>query len=281
MGSERVLHGYRLEKIIHTGRDIDIWAASTSDGRDVALKVPSQSAVLTKEIVNNLRWEAEVMQSMDHENVIELVALHDDDGIPVIVTEYFQGGNVESLRTQQKDLVDYYLHTIMVQACKGLEHVHNKGYIHMDVKPGNMLMSKSGLLKLIDFSISKKHSIAKRKIVSWFSKRRRYSRIEGTRSYVAPEVLAKKDYDQRADIYSLGITLYVLLTDKFPFTGSSTRELTLKHLKESALPLTAHNKRIGNGMNKLVLQLLEKNPQDRPESMAKILERLKEMPIYR
>ena len=280
MDSERTLHGYRLERIIHTGRDTDIWAASTSMGMNVALKVPSQSAVLTREIMDKLRWEAEVMQSLDHENVIGLVAFHDDD-IPIVVMECFQGGNVEVLRNQQKDLIDYYLHTIIVQTCMGLAHVHSRGYIHMDVKPGNMMLSKVGFAKLIDFSISKKHSIAKKKIGAWFSRRRRDSHIEGTRSYVAPEVLAKKDYDQRADIYSLGITLYVLLTDKFPFTGISTRELTLKHLKTSALSLTTHNERIGDGMNKLVLQMLEKNPGDRPSSISEILERVKEMPIYR
>lgn len=279
MDSEQTLHGYRLERIIHAGRDADIWAASTSAGMNVALKVPSQSAALSREIMDKLRWEAEVMRSLDHENVIGLVAFHDDD-IPIVVMECFQGGNVEVLRNQQRDLIDYYLHTIIVQTCMGLAHVHSRGYIHMDVKPGNLLISKVGLAKLIDFSISKKNSIAK-KIVAWFSSRGRDSRIEGTRSYVAPEVLAKKNYDQRADIYSLGITLYVLLTDKFPFTGISTRELTLKHLKASAPPLTMHNERIGNEMNELVLQMLEKKPGDRPKSISEILKRVKKMPIYR
>ena len=89
MDSERTLRGYRLERIIHTGRDADIWAASTGAGRNVALKVPSQSAVPTREVLDSLRWEAEVMRSMDHENVIELVELHDDEHMLIVVMEYF------------------------------------------------------------------------------------------------------------------------------------------------------------------------------------------------
>ena len=75
--------------------------------------------------------------------------------------------------------------------------------------------------------------------------------------------------------------MYVLLTDRFPFTGASTRELTLKHLKMPAAPLTMHNERIGDEMNDLVLQMMEKAPGKRPESITEILDRVKEMPIYR
>lgn len=272
---ERIMHGYRLDRVIHTGRETDIWAATTGAGTSVALKIPCQSSVPTKEILGKLRWEAEVMGAMDHENVMELVAFHDDGHFPIVVMEYFPGGNVDVLRNQQRNLVDYYLQTILVQTCRGLAHMHSRGYIHRDVKPGNLLMSKTGLIRLIDFSIAQK------KTGRWFSRQRDKARIEGTRSYVAPEMLGKKPYDHRADIYSLGITTYVMLTDKFPFTGSSTRELTLKHLKEPASPLTLLDNRIDGRINDLVLSMLEKNPANRPASISEVLQVIQNVPIYR
>lgn len=268
-----ILHGYHLGKIIHTGSAVKLWQAMAPDGNHVVIKTPISSSPST-EVVDALRLEGEALQDVEHEKIIPFVAYREDVKPAMLVIEYFAAPTLETLRNYEPETVKRQMKEMLTQTCEALEHVHEKGYVHRDVKPGNILVDSEGELRLIDFSIARKMN------KSWFSRRPKERRIEGSRSYVAPEVLSKKRFDHRADIYSLGIMCYLLFTGKFPFTGNSTQELTLKHLNSPPPALTTHNKRLSKKMNDMVLWMLAKKPEDRPHSVSKVRERLQEFPIY-
>lgn len=269
----KVLHGYRMVKLIHTSSMAEVWRANAGGGDQVAMKVLSGSHP-THEAVKMLEHEAEVLKELNHENIVRFRALLSDVTPLALVIEYFPGRNLDVIWRDFSDLMDRHLHKAILQCCMALEHLHSHGYVHMDVKPGNFLLSEEGRVKLIDFGITRKIR------GGWLSGHQRTDKIRGTRSYVAPEILSKRNFDGRADIYSLGIMMFALFTKTLPFTGSTTRDLTMKHLNTAPPPLTLRNKRITSEANSLVLQMLSKKPGDRPASASEVCDRLQEISIY-
>jgi serine/threonine protein kinase len=265
MKTQRKLHGYRLGEIIHTGNMSQVWKAKGPKGQQVVLKVPLNNSKQGRSLAAELRAEARVLKRLDHDNVVKLVSFHNDRRSPALALEYFPGRNLAVLCKDDRNLVKNHLPWVLIQLCRALKYVHGEGYVHRDVKPGNVLMSKAGEMMLIDFSLS-------RKLRGWFGTGLRDRAIAGTRSYVAPEQLVRKRYDQRADIYSLGVMMYKLLTDKLPFTGTSSRELAEKHRTVPPTPLTAHDKSVTREA---------KNPKDRPASVAEVLHKVRSMELFK
>ena len=274
MKTQRKIHGYRLGEIIHTGNMSQVWRAATPGGVQVVLKVALNNSKEGKSLAAELRTEAKILQRLDHENIVKMVSFHNDRREPTLALEYFDGRNMAILCKEERELVKSHLSGALMQICRALDHVHAAGYVHRDMKPGNLLMSATGEIKLIDFSLA-------RKFRGWFGTGLRDRAIAGTRSYVATEQLLRKRYDQRADIYSLGVTMYKLLTDKLPFTAISSRELAAKHRITPPAPLTRHDRSITREANDLVVRMLAKTPADRPESIAEILHRIQSMRLYR
>ncbi len=274
MKMQRTIHGYRLGEIIHTGNMSQVWKASTSQGEQVVLKVALNNSRDGKSLATELRTEAKILRKLSHDNIVRVVSFHDDRREPTLALEYFDGRNMAVLCKDDRTLLRSHISWALIQICRALDHVHRAGYVHRDIKPGNILMSKTGEVKLIDFSLA-------RKLGGWFGSGLRDKAIAGTRSYVAPEQLLRKRYDHRADIYSLGVTLYKLLTYKLPFTATSARELAAMHRTTPPAPLTRHDKTVTKAANDLVVRMLAKSPEDRPVSVAEILHRIQSMEFYR
>ena len=203
---------------------------------------------------------------MRHKNVIEIYDYYDETGIPLVSMELFHAANVKiSIRERRNELLP--MMTPLIRQCVlGLKEMHDKGWVHCDVKPDNFLADNDGHVKLIDFSIGRK--LKSGGLAGLFGGRPKA--IQGTRSYMAPEQIRQKTPDARTDIYGLGCMIFELMSGKLPFTGNSPDQLLKKHLTASVPSLESCSDASGD-FAALVKKMLAKKPDDRFQSMADFL----------
>jgi eukaryotic-like serine/threonine-protein kinase len=164
---------------------------------------------------------------------------------------------------------------ICKQAATALAYMHGNGWVHCDVKPDNMLVNATGQLKMIDFAISKRIPKGLSKL---FYKQKK---AQGTASYMAPEQISKKPLDPRADIYSLGCTFYEFTTGRPPFRGNTIQDLLNKHFVEKANSPQSHNKDITDEFAALILRMVEKKPDKRPQTCHDVLIAMRKMKVFK
>ncbi|NQT85301.1 serine/threonine protein kinase [bacterium] len=266
---------YIQEAIIWTGETAEIVRARTPAGRQVALKRIRRDRQ-TRVNYRSLAHEARVGGSLDHENVINVLDYFPGSIDPVMVMEFFPSKNlkVRSHSPTGDELLATRTQDILQQMTLGLMHVHDKGFIHMDIKPENYLLSDEGLVKLTDFAITLSPPGFFQRL--WPSRRR----IAGTRPYIAPETLLRRVPDWRTDIYSFGATVFELLTTRPPFTADNRDELLHMHLHMQPPWPWTYNKNLTREINDLVLAMLAKDPDRRPQNMADVYARLRKTEIY-
>ena len=167
------------------------------------LKVLTSRYRKDKKEIAQLKHEAKIGKLLRHENVIEIYDYYDETGIPLVSMELFHAVNVKiSIRERREDLLPI-LTPLIRQCVLGLKEMHEKGWVHCDVKPDNFLADDKGIVKLIDFSIGRK--IKAGGLAGLFGGKPKA--IQGTRSYMAPEQIRQKAPDARTDIYGLGLSL--------------------------------------------------------------------------
>jgi serine/threonine protein kinase len=167
------------------------------------------------------------------------------------------------------------LHRIIEQTAAALTYMHEKGWIHRDVKPENILVNKSGETRLVDYALAMKPFTGFKKMFT------RKAPVQGTHSYMSPEQIRGIPPTPAADVYSFGITCYELSCGRPPFRANSATELLNKHIREKPLPLTAHNKEITSEFNDLVLKMIDKKPTERFTNLREFLSRFGRVRIYK
>lgn len=267
---------YRLTRLIRLGSTCQVWEAIRDDGeKRYALKVLRPEQRGNKEEIGFLKHEYEIASSLNHKNIIKLVEYKTDAETPFIVMELFSEINLKQALRRGPDPIAYQLAHIIEQASEALYYFHSKGYVHCDIKPDNLLLSRDFEVKLIDFTISKKIKTGLGKLFGGKSK------VEGTRSYMSPEQIRGQQLDPRSDIYSMGCMLFELCTGKAPFTGNSPNELLSKHLSSPPPSVLVTNENITPEFNALVKKLLAKKPEDREQSMWDVLKKIRGTPIFK
>jgi serine/threonine protein kinase len=194
--------------------------------------------------------------------------------------EFFPSGSLRarlmSRDPRDKEFVKANAKKIFKQLATGLAYMNASGYVHRDVKPDNVLVNGIGQTKLIDFAITKR--IEKGFFAKLFHKRKK---PQGTPSYMSPEQIRDERTDGRADIYSYGATVYELTTGRPPFRGSSMADLLRKHLVEKPYPPTAYNADVTDEFSALVLKLLAKKREERPEHFHQVLMDLRKIKVFK
>ncbi len=204
-------------------------------------------------------------QQIVHPNIIKVLAIVKDSQHPYVVMEYFPSTNLK-LRVMHKDaFVKENFKTIVEQAATALAFMHEKRWVHRDVKPDNILVNASAEVRLIDFALAKRASKGKPGMFSTKGK------IQGTRSYMSPEQIRGEPLDPRADVYSFGATMYELLTGRPPFVAGSANDLLNKQLTEIPTSPQAHNKDVSDDLSKLILRMLGKKRDERPKDFYEFL----------
>ncbi|HUT32072.1 MAG TPA: serine/threonine-protein kinase [Planctomycetota bacterium] len=267
---------YRVETIIWTGETAEICRAMAPNGKVVALKRLRADKLREWAAVRSLRREAHMAIGLSHPNVVEVAEFVPGPPFPIMVMEFFPCRNmkVRVLDRKGDPLLASRLEDILRQMAAGLHYVHERNFIHMDIKPENFLVSDEGRVKLTDFAL------ATRAAKSWHRFLPGVRRIAGTRPYIAPETIRRKRPDFRTDIYSFGATLFEVLTRRPPFISGSRDELLRMHLRDPAPWPWTFNKNLTRDINDLVVAMLQKDPARRPQSMGEILARLRRMQIH-
>jgi serine/threonine protein kinase len=167
-----------------------------------------------------------------------------------------------------------HLHRIIRQSASALAYMHDKGWIHRDVKPENILANGSGEVRVIDYTIAMKPRSGLGKLFGGKVPR------QGTPTYMSPEQIRCEDPAPTADIYSFGVTCYELTCGRPPFRANSQQELLNKHLRERPNPLTTYNPLVTSEFNDLIMNMIQKKPEDRIASFHEFLTRFRSIRIY-
>jgi len=253
---------YRLLNVVHTGQTVQIWQAyHDGEHERFAIKTPLARFRRSREQVTELRWEESVGRKLRHPRIIAIREFGVDRGRPFLAMEWFAAPNMKQRILQGTGSILHLASQIIEQAAEGVGYLNQLGWVHRDVKPTNFMVSDQGEVKLIDFALARKASRGLRKLLPSKSK------IQGTRSYMAPEQIRGAAVDVRSDVYSFGCTVYEFLAGRPPFTGASADELLNKHLKAAPPSLEAANKNITPEFAQLVRRTMAKDPADRPQTM--------------
>ena len=237
--------------------------------REVAVKLLAEHLAEDPQFVTRFRREALAAAQLVHPNIVQVFdfGLDESTGRHFIVMEYIRGkSGAELLRDHGRLRLEDTLF-IVNQACRGLEHAHRNGVVHRDVKPGNLLRSDDGIVKLADFGIAKAATDTVSRITQVGS-------VLGTAAYLSPEQAAGDEANARSDIYSLGVVTYQLVSGRLPYEAQSLTELALKQQREIPEALDELDPSIPHGVAQAVARALEIDPSDRYASADELREAL-------
>ncbi len=233
--------------------------------RYVAIKVLKAEFRGDREFVSKFRVEAQAAAGLAHPNIVNVYDVGDENGIYFIVMELVEGITLKLYIQNRGRLSVRETTGISLQVAAGLEAAHNNGIIHRDVKPQNIIISTDGTAKVADFGIAR---AATSDTIN--------SNVMGSVHYSAPEQSRGGYSDARSDIYSLGITMYEMLTGHVPFDGDSTVEVALKHLQEELISPRAMVPDMPRAIEQIILKCTQKKPDRRYQNMALLIRDLKE-----
>ncbi|MBU6409662.1 MAG: serine/threonine protein kinase [Verrucomicrobia bacterium] len=249
----------------------EIWLATDSRGKPYALR----------KLKNDLRFNllarrrfargCKVLSQIgESEHIVGYVEHGRLEGVPYLLMDYVEADNLKLLFARQDPVLAENVAQILIDCAAGLNDVHESGFIHLDFKPENILVTRNGNVRLIDFDLAQPIPARPKK----------FSKNPGTPGYMAPEQLQRKAIDARADIFAYGVAAYELLSNRKPFPGETPAEILAAQLDLSnPIPLREHNPNVPPALEKIVLKCLERDP-DRRYLMSGILARELQNALY-
>lgn len=268
---------YRLARLIRMGNSCQVWEAIESNtGERFALKVLRPDHRTNKDEINFLKNEYAVGKALVHPHIIKMYDLVLENESPFLVLELFSELNMKQALRRGPESIAYMLDKIISQSCESLWCMHDKGFVHCDIKPDNFLVSRDGEVKLIDFTISQKVKTGLAKLFGGKAKN-----ISGTKSYMSPEQIRGGQLEQRSDVYSFGCVLFELVTGKPPYTGTSPSDLLNKHLSAPIPSPLVSNDNVTPEYANVIKKAMAKKPEQRFESMWELLKTMRVTKIFK
>jgi len=255
-----------LEKLGEGGKGIVYKTKDTVLNRVVAIKV-LKSEVLSEEAYSRVMREAQVVAKLNHPNIVSIYDIGKEDEKQFFVLEFVEGMNLLGLMgTYREGKCD--LQTVLkisIDISSALQYAHSQDVLHRDIKPENILITQEGTAKLMDFGLAK--ALGGTRIT-------KRGMIVGTPAYLPPEQALGKDSDQRSDLYSLGATLYHMATGRPPFPGDDPVKVIFSHINDIPMKPGRINPDIDAELERVILKLLRKDPDERYQSAEKLKEAL-------
>jgi eukaryotic-like serine/threonine-protein kinase len=247
---------FYLQELLNSGGMAEIWLATDERHKPYALRRMHQRLRFNFGARRRFMRGAEILSKIgDHDRIVGYVEHGKIKGQPYLLMDYVEASNLKELHTQQDPVLLQNVAQILIDMGEGLEHMHDNGFMHLDFKPENVLVTRNGSVRLVDFDLAQpipeKPQKASRK-------------NPGTPAYMAPEQLLGEPITHRVDIFSYGVAAYELLTQQKPFPGDTPGEILAKQVDRSGFVAPRQlNADIPAGMEKVILRCLEHEPERR------------------
>ena len=259
---QKINERYEIVNSIGEGGMANVYLATDKIlERHVAIKVLRGDLSADEKFIRRFEREAQSVSNLSHKNIVEVYDVGVEDGNHYIVMEYINGVTLKQLLQKRDSLTLPEVIDIMIQLTDGMAHAHESYIIHRDIKPQNIMIENSGLIKITDFGIAM--ALNSTQLTQTNS-------VMGSVHYLPPEQASGKGATIKSDIYSIGILMYELLTGTVPFKGDNAVEIALKHMKDKIPSITKLNPAIPQSVENILIKATAKNPRNRYNSVREM-----------
>ncbi len=261
------LGGYRiLRKLGQGGMAVVYKAHEESLNRQVALKVIAQHLSADEQFITRFRREAQAAAQLSHPNIVQIYAIGEDDGVHYFSMEYVKGQSLSEIIAEEGFLTAGRAVPIIAQAAEALAAAHDAGIVHRDIKPANIMLDPAGRVKVADFGIAQ---------MSTETRMTQSGMLVGTPEFISPEQCHSEKLDGRSDIYSLGVTLYQLLSGRTPFQADTPASLVLQIVEGPKTPLGEINPTVSAEVQQIVAKMMHVDRDQRFQSADDLVDALR------
>src|ERR1700721_1059548 len=269
MTQPRLLGGrYELDGVVGRGGMAEVYRARDIRlDRIVAVKTLREDLARDQTFQARVRREAQSAASLNHPSIVAVYDTGEDNHgptpVPYIVMEYVDGRTLRELMHDHRRRLPERALEITDGVLRALDYSHRNGIVHRDIKPGNVMVSRTGEIKVMDFGIARARTCAQATMTQT-------AHVIGTAQYLSPEQARGERVDARSDLYSTGCLLYELLTRRPPFTGDSPVAIAYQHVREDPIPPSQVDPEVPAWADAIVLKAMSKDPADRYQSAGEM-----------
>ncbi len=265
-GAAQQIPGYNILSKLGAGAMATVFKArQVSLNRIVAIKVLPKRMSDNKEFVDRFYKEGQAAARLNHPNIVAAFDVGEANGFHYFVMEYVEGASVYEKLEKGERYSEKEALKLVIETCRALEHAHKAGFVHRDVKPKNIMITKDGVAKLADMGLARETNDAQ-------AAQAEAGKAYGTPYYISPEqIRGEMNVDGRADLYSLGATLYHMVTGRVPFDAPTPSAVMHKHLKDELVPADHLVKDLSTGVGEVIEVAMAKNRDKRYQSAEEML----------
>ncbi|MBE6878772.1 MAG: Stk1 family PASTA domain-containing Ser/Thr kinase [Ruminococcaceae bacterium] len=266
---------YEVLSLVGVGGMSNVYkAVDKQTGAEVAIKFLKEEFFENEELVRRFKNESKAISLLSHECIIKVLDFNITDSEKYLVVEYINGVTLKEFIDNRGKLTWEETLVFANIILGALGHAHDNGVVHRDLKPQNIMLTRDGQLKIMDFGIARLATANQRTVTD---------KAIGSVHYISPEQVRGQNTDKRSDIYSIGIMMYEMLTGKLPFHSETAVSVALQQLSDAAQPVSELVDGVPKGMEQIVMKAIEKDPEKRYQSagdMRKDLQKIKENPAF-
>lgn len=255
---------YQIREIIGSGGMADVYKAyDNKKKRIVAIKVLREDIAENQEFIRRFQAEAQAVKQLSHEGIVRMYELGEIDGLPYIVLEYIDGKTLKQEIREEGALPPEKATGYAIQICEALYHAHQRHLVHRDVKPQNIMITRAGRIKIMDFGIARFVNANTQTYAT-------DGNVLGSIHYVSPEQARGETVDESSDIYSTGIVLYEMLTGEVPFDNENSVTIVLRQISESIPSVLDKKSDVSPALNAIVQKATQKDKAFRYQTLQEM-----------